>query len=66
MWECGLGHPTTCSKSTYLIRMGRCKGPMWRHYLRDGLEPPEMPLFSQFKKAVESASKKATTNQVNP
>ena len=45
---------------------GSLQGPMWRLYLEDGLEPPEMPLFSQFKKAVEAASKKSTTNQANP
>jgi hypothetical protein len=42
------------------------QGPMWRHYLRDGLDPPEMPLLVQFKKAIESASKQATAKPANP
>jgi hypothetical protein len=41
-------------------------GPIWRHYLKDGLDPPEMPLFAQFKKAIESASKATTTSPATP
>lgn len=45
---------------------GSLQGPMWRHYLGDGLEPPEMPLFLQFKKAVDSASAQATAKPAKP
>jgi len=31
-------------------------GPIWRHSLKDGLALPEMPLFTQFKKAVDTAA----------
>jgi len=33
------------------------QGPIWKHYMKDGLDTPEIPLFKQFKDAVESASK---------
>ena len=36
---------------------GSLQGPLWRQYLRDGLDPPEIPLLKQFRKAVEAASK---------
>jgi hypothetical protein len=45
---------------------GSLQGPMWRHYLRDGLDPPEMPLFLQFKKAIDSASAPATAKPAKP
>jgi hypothetical protein len=45
---------------------GSLQGPMWRHYLRDGLEPPEMPLFVQFKKAIDSASAQTTAKPAKP
>jgi len=27
---------------------GSLQGPLWRQYLKDGLDPPEMPLLQQF------------------
>jgi hypothetical protein len=41
-------------------------GPIWRHSLKDGLDPPEMPLFSQFKKAIDGAAKQAASKTGNP
>jgi hypothetical protein len=41
-------------------------GPIWRHSLKDGLDPPEMPLFAQFKKAIDTASKQAASKAGNP
>jgi hypothetical protein len=45
---------------------GSLQGPMWRHYLRDGLNSPDMLLFQQFKKAIEVASKQAPAKPANP
>ncbi|HVM75264.1 MAG TPA: hypothetical protein VMT75_06435 [Candidatus Saccharimonadales bacterium] len=36
-------------------------GPIWRHTLKDGLDLPEMPLFTQFKNAVDMAAKQAAS-----
>jgi len=41
-------------------------GPIWRHSLKDGLDPPEMPLFAQFKKAIDTASKQAAAKAGHP
>jgi hypothetical protein len=41
-------------------------GPIWRHSLKDGLDPPEMPLFAQFKKAIDAASKQPASKAGNP
>jgi hypothetical protein len=41
-------------------------GPIWRHSLKDGLDPPEMPLFAEFKKAIDAASKQAASKAGNP
>lgn len=41
-------------------------GPIWRHSLKDGLDSPEMPLFAQFKKAIDTASKQAASKAGNP
>ena len=40
-------------------------GPIWRHSLKDGLEPPEMPLFAQFKQAVDTASNQTASRKQN-
>ena len=46
----------------YIVRPDESlMGPIWRHSLKDGLAPPEMPLFAQFKKAVDTASSQAAT-----
>ena len=42
------------------------QGPLWRQYLKDGLDPPEMLLLQQFRKAVEAASKQAPAKPTNP
>jgi hypothetical protein len=36
---------------------GSVQGPIWKHYKKDGLNIPEMPLFKQFKESVEAALK---------
>ena len=41
-------------------------GPIWRHSLKDGLDPPEMPLFAQFKKAIDTASKQPASKAGHP
>ena len=41
-------------------------GPIWRHSLKDGLDPPEMPLFAEFKKAIDTASKQSSSKAGNP
>lgn len=41
-------------------------GPIWRRSLKDGLDPPEMPLFEQFKEAIDTASKQAASKAGNP
>ena len=41
-------------------------GPIWSHSLKDGLDPPGMPLFAQFKKAIDTASKQAASKAGNP
>ena len=45
---------------------GSLQGPMWRHYVKDGLDPPEMPLFAQFKKAIDTASRQAASKPATP
>ncbi|HEY2823120.1 MAG TPA: hypothetical protein VGJ06_18900 [Candidatus Acidoferrum sp.] len=44
----------------YLINPdGKKMGPIWKEYLKDGLDRPEMPLFQKFKGQVDAASKAA-------
>jgi hypothetical protein len=55
-----VGSPDDLLEVYILNPDGSRMGPMWRHYLRDGLDPPDMQLFQIFKKAIEAASKQAT------
>jgi hypothetical protein len=36
---------------------GSLQGPIWKQYLKNGLNAPEIPLFKQLKEAVEAAEK---------
>jgi hypothetical protein len=49
------------SQSRWVIQ-----GPMWRHYLRDGLDPSEMSLVQEFRKEVEAQSKQAGAKPAKP
>jgi hypothetical protein len=35
------------------------RSPIWTRSMKDGLDPPDMPLFQQLKQAVDSAAKSA-------
>ena len=37
---------------------GSVHGPIWKQYLKDGLDVPEIPLFKQLREAVEAAGKR--------
>jgi hypothetical protein len=52
--------------SVYLVKPdGKRMGPIWKQYLKDGLDKPEMPLFKQFRDAVDAAAK-APAKQSTP
>jgi hypothetical protein len=53
--------------SVYILNPdGSLQGPIWRQYMKDGLDAPELPLFKQFKKTIESASKQAASKPSTP
>ena len=46
----------------YLVNQdGSLIGPIWIHHQKDGLDPPDIPLFKQFKESIEAATKVPTS-----
>jgi hypothetical protein len=46
----------------YLVKEdGSLIGPIWIHHQKDGLDAPDIPLFKQFREAIEAASKVQTS-----
>jgi hypothetical protein len=54
-----VGGPDDLLEVCILNPDGSRTGPIWTHTMKDGLAPPDMPLFQQFKQAVDSAAKAA-------
>jgi hypothetical protein len=55
-----VGSPNDLLEVFVLSPDGSRSGPIWTRSMKDGLNPPEIPLFQQLKQAVDSASKSAT------
>jgi hypothetical protein len=56
----GVG-PTDDLLYVYTVQTdGSLQGPIWKQYLKDGLDAPDILLFKQLKDAVEAASKQQT------
>jgi hypothetical protein len=45
---------------------GKKMGPIWKEYLKDGLDRPEMPLFQKFREQVDAATKAAVNHSGKP
>jgi hypothetical protein len=54
-----VGGPDDLLEVCILTPDGTRTGPVWSRSMKDGLDPPNMPLFRQLKQAVDSASKSA-------
>jgi hypothetical protein len=54
-----VGGPDDLLEVCILNPDGSRTGPIWTRSMKDGLDPPDMPLFRQFKQAVDSAAKSA-------
>jgi hypothetical protein len=54
-----VGSPNDFLEVCILNPDGSRTGPIWTRSLKDGLDPPNIPLFQQLKQAVDAASKSA-------
>ena len=52
-----VGSPDDLLEVRILNFDGSRTGPIWTRSMKDGLDPPDMPLFQQLKQAVDSAAK---------
>jgi hypothetical protein len=52
-----VGSPDDLLEVCILNSDGSRTGPIWTRSMKDGLDPPDMPLFQQLKQAVDSAAK---------
>jgi len=52
-----VGSPDDLLEVCILHSDGSRSGPIWTRSMKDGLDPPDMPLFQQLKQAVETAAK---------
>jgi hypothetical protein len=51
----------------YIVKPdGSLQGPVWKHYLKDGLDTPDIRLFKQLKDAVETASRQTPSKSATP